>query len=144
MADGAAGARQDGKPLRRGRKNPHDLARHVACLDGLVIRRVSQAAASGFFVLAAGVAALGSGSLGCGAAGEQQGGLPLVTIAECEQMDGTPLFDPEDERPLESSCPDSLEAIAELDEDFYGSPGGICCTNPDTEGASSETGVDIR
>jgi hypothetical protein len=98
-----------------------------------LIRRVSRAAGSGLLVLAAGAAALGGGSLGCGAAGEQDGGLPLVTIAECEQMDGTPLFDPEDERPLESSCPDGLEAIAEFDEDFYGSQGGICCTNPETE-----------
>jgi hypothetical protein len=137
MAECAAGARQDGKISRRGRENPPDFARHVACFNTRVIRRVSQAAASGLFVLAAG-AALGWGSLGCGAAGEQEGGLPLVTIAECEQMDGTPLFDPEDERPLESSCPDSLEAIAELDEDFYGSEGGICCTNPETESTPSE------
>ncbi len=103
-----------------------------------MIRRVPRAAASGLLVLAAGVAALGSGSLGCGAAGEQEGGLPLVTIAECEQMDGAPLFDPEDERPLESSCPDGLEDIAEFEEDFYGTQGGICCTNPETEADPNE------
>jgi hypothetical protein len=97
-----------------------------------LIRRVSRAAGSGFLVLAVGAAVLGGGSLGCGAA-EQEGPLPLITIAECEQMEGAPLFDPEDERPLESSCPDGLEAIAEFDEDFYGSRGGICCTNPETE-----------
>ncbi len=97
-----------------------------------LIRRVSRAPGSGLLVLVAGAAALAWGSLGCGAAGEQ-GALPLITIAECEQMDGAPLFDPEDERPLESSCPDGLEAIAEFDEDFYGSQGGICCTNPETE-----------
>jgi hypothetical protein len=98
----------------------------------LMIRRVPRATAPGLLILAAGVAALGWGSLGCGAA-DQEGALPLVTIAECEQMDGAPLFDPEDERPLESSCPDGLEAIAEFEEDFYGSQGGICCTNPETE-----------
>jgi hypothetical protein len=105
-------------------------------MGALVIRRVPRATASGLLVLAAGAAALGWVSLGCGAASDQEGALPLVTIAECEQMDGTPLFDPEDERPLESSCPESLEAIAELDEDFYGSEGGICCTNPEADAPS--------
>jgi len=93
----------------------------------------SQAARSGLLVLAASVVTLALGSFGCGGTDGPPGALPLVTIAECEQMDGTPLFDPEDERPLELSCPDSLDAIAELDEDFYGSPGGICCTTPDAE-----------
>jgi len=96
-----------------------------------MIRRLPRAAVSGLFALAAGAVALGSGSLGCGAAGDPEGPLPLVTIAECEEMDGAPLFDPEDERPLESSCPDGLEAIAEFDEDFYGTQGGICCSNPE-------------
>jgi hypothetical protein len=67
---------------------------------------------------------------GCGDAGDPAGALPLVTIAECRELGGAPLFDPEDERSLESSCPDGLAAIAEFDEDFYGSQGGICCTSP--------------
>lgn len=96
-----------------------------------MIRRLPRAVVSGLLGLAAGALALGVGSLGCGA-GEQEGALPLVTIAECEEMDGAPLFDPEDDRPLESSCPDGLEAVAEFDEDFYGSQGGICCTNPES------------
>ena len=113
-------------------------------ISSLVIRKVQRASASGLLGLAAGAAALGWGSLGCGAAGEQEGALPLVTIAECEQMDGAPLFDPEDERPLESSCPDGLEAIAEFEEDFYGSQGGICCTNPEAEPDENEAAAAPR
>ncbi|HTV24761.1 MAG TPA: hypothetical protein VMG12_38980 [Polyangiaceae bacterium] len=72
---------------------------------------------------------------GCGN-GELDEGLPFVTIDECEEMGGTPLFDPDDERPATMSCPDGLETIAELDEDFYGTEGGICCTS---SGAASDT-----
>jgi hypothetical protein len=93
---------------------------------------------SGLVVLVAGALAVGLGLLGCGGAGEAESGLPLVTIAECEEMDGAPLFDPEDERPLELSCPDGLDAIAEFEEDFYGSRGGICCTSPEADEAGSE------
>lgn len=102
-----------------------------------MIPRVARAAVSGLLVLAAGGLALGLGALGCGG-GAQDGALPLVTIAECEQMDGAPLFDPEDERPPEASCPDGLETIAELDEDFYGSAGGICCTSADAQTRSDD------
>lgn len=66
---------------------------------------------------------------GCG--GELEDGLPFVMIDECEAMGGTPLFDPDDERPAAMSCPEGMETIAELDEDFYGSEGGICCTDPE-------------
>jgi hypothetical protein len=137
MADSAAFARQDGRLGWNGRVNPDNFGRHVPCLPAFMILRVPRAAGSGLLVLAIGALALGWGSLGCGAA-EPEGGLPLVTIAECEQMDGAPLFDPEDERPLESSCPDGLEAIAQFEEDFYGSQGGICCTNPDAEADPAE------
>lgn len=101
--------------------------------------KTPRAAAAGVLLLALGALGLGSTSLGCGGAAEQDGALPLVTIAECEAMDGAPLFDPEDELPLELSCPDGLEAIAEFEEDFYGSRGGVCCTSPapDAEGPSS-------
>src|SRR5688500_12505774 len=100
-----------------------------------MIRRLPRAAVSGFFALAAGALALGAASLRCGA-GRQEGPLPLVTTAECKEMDGAPSFDPEDDRPFESSCPHGLDAIAEFYEDFYGSRGGICCTNAETEPAA--------
>lgn len=78
---------------------------------------------------------LGAAALGCGDGAEMAGALPLVTIAECDALGGAPLFDPEDELPLELSCPDGLEAIAEFDEDFYGSQGGVCCVSPEADGA---------
>jgi hypothetical protein len=103
-----------------------------------VIRFALQAAVPGVFVVVAALGALGLGALGCGDAGEMEGPLPLVTIAECDEMGGAPLFDPEDERPVELSCPDGLEAIAEFDEEFYGSQGGVCCTSPEAASADEQ------
>lgn len=106
-------------------------------------RCTARAGLSGLLLLATSALALAVSSLGCGDAGEQEGGLPLVTIAECEAMDGAPLFDPEDERPLELSCPDGLEAIAEFEEDFYGSQGGVCCTGPGADGEGPSSRGDV-
>lgn len=52
---------------------------------------------------------------------------PLLSIAECHGLDGTPLFDPRDERPVEASCPQGLRFIGGLDQSFFGTDGGICC-----------------
>jgi hypothetical protein len=112
-------------------------------MRSLVNRWASRASLSAACVLAASVLGLALGSLGCGDAGEQEGGLPLVTIAECEEMGGAPLFDPEDERPLELSCPDGLDAIAEFEEDFYGSQGGVCCTGASADGPASSGDVTL-
>lgn len=72
-----------------------------------------------------GVSALGAASLACGGA-EAGGGLPL-TIAECQELGGAPLFDPEDEKPPAESCPDGLYFVGEFHEPFFGDEGGICC-----------------
>lgn len=84
--------------------------------------------------LAAAALLLGLGPVACGGARELEGGLALVSIAECEELGGAPLFAPDDERPPEHSCPDGLEAIAVFDEDFYGSRGGVCCTGDTASG----------
>jgi hypothetical protein len=62
----------------------------------------------------------------CGSAGESADDLPL-TISECEDLGGTPLFDPDDQRPSELSCPQGLRFMGEFDEAFYGDVGGVCC-----------------
>jgi hypothetical protein len=74
-------------------------------------------------------------ALGCGDAVEP-GALddrePL-TIRECQDLGGSPLFDPEDERAIEDSCPEGLRFLGEFSEPFFGSDGGICCTGPELE-----------
>lgn len=55
------------------------------------------------------------------------GGSLMSTISECQQLGGSPLFDPEDERPIEQSCPEGLRYIGQFSEPFFGSDGGICC-----------------
>ncbi|HKO91577.1 MAG TPA: hypothetical protein VJU61_10515 [Polyangiaceae bacterium] len=78
------------------------------------------------------VAAVLSWGLGCGDAVDPGGlGEPL-TIAECQELGGSPLFDPEDGRAIEASCPQGLHFLGEFSEPFFGSDGGICCA--DTEG----------
>jgi hypothetical protein len=79
--------------------------------------------------------ALGAASLACGGA-ESGDGLPLLTISECQELGGAPLFDPEDERPLTESCPEGLYFVGEFDEEFFGADGGICCTGAETAGVS--------
>lgn len=59
------------------------------------------------------------------------GGVPLVTLEACHELGGTPLFDPGDGRPLESSCPEGLGLLGVFDEPFFGSDGGLCCGSPD-------------
>jgi hypothetical protein len=66
---------------------------------------------------------LGTLALGCG---DAPGGPPL-TIADCQELGGSPFFDPEDERPIEMSCPEGLGYLGEFDEPFFGAEGGICC-----------------
>jgi hypothetical protein len=77
-----------------------------------------------------GAAVLGPG---CGQAGDHlaAGGLPLLTIAECRDLGGFPLFDPADGRPTEDSCPEGLRFLGEFDESFFGADGGICCDGPE-------------
>jgi hypothetical protein len=66
---------------------------------------------------------------GCGDALEP-GGEFALSIDECEEIGGTPLFDPEDQRPLQLSCPQGLVYMGQFDEDFYGTEGGVCCGGP--------------
>ena len=67
-------------------------------------------------------------ALGCGGAVEPGalGERPL-TIRECHELGGSPLFDPRDGRALEASCPEGLRFLGEFSEPFFGSDGGICC-----------------
>jgi hypothetical protein len=68
-------------------------------------------------------------AVACG--GERDGlsvnGQPLVTIEECHELGGSPLFDPDDGRPVELSCPDGLSFLGEFEEPFFGTDGGLCC-----------------
>jgi hypothetical protein len=66
---------------------------------------------------------------GCGDALGPTGEFAL-TIEECEEIGGTPLFDPEDQRPLQLSCPQGLLYMGQFEEDFYGTEGGVCCGGP--------------
>ena len=60
-------------------------------------------------------------------------GEPPLTIRECQELGGSPLFDPEDGRAIEDSCPEGLRFLGEFDEPFFGSDGGICCTGSEVE-----------
>lgn len=80
--------------------------------------------------LCLGALALGVAAFACGGA-EPGEGLPLLTIAECQDLGGAPLFDPEDERSISESCPDGLYFVGEFDEEFFGADGGICCAGPE-------------
>lgn len=73
-------------------------------------------------LLGASVIALALSASACG----PEDSAPL-TIADCQQLGGSPLFDPEDERPIEASCPPGLAFLGTFDEPFFGSEGGICC-----------------
>jgi hypothetical protein len=65
----------------------------------------------------------------CGSAREglSVNGQPLVTIEECGEIGGSPLFDPDDGRPVELSCPEGLSFLGEFEEPFFGTDGGLCC-----------------
>jgi len=74
-----------------------------------------------------------SSALGCGDAVELGAQGPPLTIGECQELGGSPLFDPEDGRAIEDSCPDGLRFLGEFDESFFGSDGGICCAGLEVE-----------
>ena len=69
---------------------------------------------------------------GCGDAVEP-GAMQPLTIRECQGLGGSPLFDPEDGRAIEDSCPEGLRFLGEFDEPFFGSDGGICCAGLEVE-----------
>jgi hypothetical protein len=73
--------------------------------------------------------ALAAWVVACG--GERDGlsvnGQPLVTLEECGEIGGSPLFDPDDGRPVELSCPEGLSFLGEFEEPFFGTDGGLCC-----------------
>jgi hypothetical protein len=72
------------------------------------------------------------GAIACGGSDlDDPDAPPLLTIAECREVGGAPLFDPADERPLASSCPEGLGFLGVFEEPFFGSDGGICCGDPD-------------
>jgi hypothetical protein len=104
---------------------------------GAFTRMVSPTLRWASSALCLGALAIGAASLACGGA-ESGEGLPLVTIAECQDLGGAPLFDPEDERPITESCPEGLYFVGEFDEEFFGADGGICCGGADTAGVSEE------
>jgi hypothetical protein len=56
-----------------------------------------------------------------------------LTIAECQDLGGSPLFDPGDERPIEASCPGGLRFLGEFYEPFFGADGGLCCGGAEVE-----------
>ena len=104
---------------------------------GKLSRMVGPGLPAALRALCLGALALGGASLACGGA-ETGEGLPLLTIVECQDLGGAPLFDPEDERPVAESCPDGLYFVGEFDEEFFGADGGICCAGADAAGAVSE------
>ena len=104
---------------------------HTGTFTGMVGPVLRSASAA----LCLGALALGAASLACGGA-EPGEGLPLLTIAECQDLGGAPLFDPEDERPITESCPESLYFVGEFEEEFFGADGGICCAGAETAGVS--------
>ncbi len=77
------------------------------------------------FCLSLGLAA--AAACGGGHDGLSVNGQPLVTIEECRELGGSPLFDPDDGRPVELSCPDGLSFLGEFEEPFFGTDGGLCC-----------------
>jgi hypothetical protein len=73
----------------------------------------------------------GSLTLACGGGVDTGSSLTLASIAECRQLGGAPLFDLDDDRPIEKSCPEGLLFVAAFDEEFYGADWGICCVDAD-------------
>jgi hypothetical protein len=71
------------------------------------------------------LATLGALAAACGDAQDPTN--EVLTITECEELGGTPLFDPDEQRPRELDCPQGLRFMGEFDEDFYGAAGGVCC-----------------
>ena len=75
-------------------------------------------------------------AIACGGSELDPDAPPLLTIAECREVGGAPLFDPADERPLASSCPEGLGFLGVFEEPFFGSDGGICCGGLDSAEAT--------
>jgi hypothetical protein len=75
------------------------------------------------------LALLTASAVACGGGrdGLSVNGQPLVTIEECRELGGSPLFDPDDGRPVELSCPEGLSFLGEFEEPFFGTDGGLCC-----------------
>ena len=82
--------------------------------------------------IALALATLAAAAIACGGSELDPDAPPLLTLAECGEVGGTPLFDPADERPEAESCPEGLGFLGVFDEPFFGSDGGICCGGPDT------------
>lgn len=101
----------------------NDAFRHRTYRSVSRVRAMAGIASSGL------LAAL---ALACGQAGPEA----LLTISECQELGGSPFFDPEDERPLEMSCPEGLGYLGEFDEPFFGADGGICCSGTGATGAT--------
>jgi hypothetical protein len=78
--------------------------------------------------LAFALLALGLLAVACGASPEEA---PPLSIADCKELGGFPLFDPDDERSVETSCPEGLGFLGEFSEPFFGAEGGICCGGPE-------------
>lgn len=91
-------------------------------------------------VIAVALAALAGVVGACGGSELDPDAAPPLTIAECQEAGGTPLFDPADERPLAESCPEGLGFLGAFDEPFFGTDGGICCGGPDL----TDTGADVE
>jgi hypothetical protein len=72
---------------------------------------------------------LGAFVVACGASPSSS---PPLSIADCQALGGFPLFDPDDERPIETSCPEGLGFLGEFHEPFFGAQGGICCGGPES------------
>jgi hypothetical protein len=103
--------------------------------NGMFAGKVGPALRAASTALCLGALGLGATSLACGGA-ESGEGLPLLTITECQDLGGAPLFDPEDERPVAESCPEGLYFVGEFNEEFFGADGGICCAGAETAGVS--------
>lgn len=73
--------------------------------------------------------ALATWAVACGGGndGLSVNGQPLVTLEECRELGGSPLFDPDDGRPVQESCPEGLSFLGEFEEPFFGTDGGLCC-----------------
>jgi hypothetical protein len=74
-------------------------------------------------------------ALACGGANSDSlDGTPLLTLEECNAQGGSPLFDPDDGRPIQESCPEGLRFLGEFTEPFFGEDGGLCCINAGSGG----------
>jgi len=82
-------------------------------------------------LIALAVAVVAAAAVACGGSELDPDAPPLLTLEECDEVGGTPLFDPADERPQAASCPEGLGFLGVFEEPFYGTDGGICCGGPD-------------